>query len=304
MSQRPSHDRIAACLLAGALGDAIGSAFEGRESIAGFDWPDTLHISDDTQLTLATCESIIDRGAVDPESIAKQFAAWHRDRRITGVGASTLKALVELEAGGHWALVGASGERAAGNGAAMRIAPLAFLLDPEVAADRQIIRDVSRITHRNDEAYVGALAILRSIRYLWSGSCAREGLLPSLLKSLPDSRVRERLIEVQQDSLTIEQYAYRFNSSGYVVDSVPLAILAATNSNDLLSTLRQLIQCGGDTDTIASMFSQLFGAACGMQALPMGFIARIQGVSFIRETIDRFVQSAGLHQDRRKSSIQ
>ena len=37
----------------------------------------------------------------------------------------------------------------------MRIAPLAFVLDAGDRSHRVIIRDVCRITHHNDEAYVG-----------------------------------------------------------------------------------------------------------------------------------------------------
>lgn len=87
-------------------------------------------LSDDTQLTLATCEAIIEIGRPEPEAIAKSFLRWFRERRISGVGASTLKALRDLDAGVHWTLAGRKGEMAAGNGAAMRIAPVAFLVDP------------------------------------------------------------------------------------------------------------------------------------------------------------------------------
>jgi ADP-ribosylglycohydrolase len=41
----------------------------------------------------------------------------------------------------------------AGNGGAMRIAPLAFVLDS--LDKRVLIRDAVRITHANDEAYLG-----------------------------------------------------------------------------------------------------------------------------------------------------
>lgn len=41
-------------------------------------------------------------------------------------------------------------ERAAGTGAAMRIAPLAFLLDPLDPEQRVTLRDVCRITHHSD----------------------------------------------------------------------------------------------------------------------------------------------------------
>jgi ADP-ribosylglycohydrolase len=71
--------------------------------------------------------------------------------------------LRDLEAGAQWALAGAKGERTAGNGAAVRIAPLTFLLDPFDATDHVIIHDVCRITHHNDEGYCGALAVLIAI---------------------------------------------------------------------------------------------------------------------------------------------
>ena len=127
------------------------------------------------------------------------MTAWYRDRRISGIGASTLKSLTELSAGGHWAMVGATGEHSAGNGAAMRIAPLAFFLDPANDSDRTTIRDVCRITHRNDEAYLGALAILYSI----SRSKLDHYLIEYLIDQLPDSRIRERFLEINKEALRL-----------------------------------------------------------------------------------------------------
>src|SRR5262249_56987659 len=89
------------------------------------------------------------RRAVSPAAIADHFAHWFRQGRVTGVGASTLKALRDLAAGAHWALAGRKGERGAGNGAAMRVAPLAFCLDPEEPEQRTALRDVCRVTHHN-----------------------------------------------------------------------------------------------------------------------------------------------------------
>ena len=185
------HERITGCLFAGSLGDSIGAFFE-NQTAPQFAIPTALRVTDDTQLTIATCESIIDSSDVDAESIAARMTDWFRDRRISGIGASTLKSLTELDAGGHWAMVGATGERSAGNGAAMRIAPLAFFLNPTIDSDRTTIRDVCRITHRNDESYLGALAILHSIH---RGKLDDE-LIEYLIDHLPDSRIRDRFIEI------------------------------------------------------------------------------------------------------------
>lgn len=275
------EDRITGCLLGGALGDSIGSHFEGADA-NDFALPSSLRVTDDTQLTIATCESIIDTGVVAPESVAEHLLRWFRDRRISGIGSSTLKALTELDAGGHWALVGATGERSAGNGAAMRIAPLAFFLDPDVDSQRQTLRDICRITHRNDEAYIGALAIVRTLRYAITHGTLQSGILIHLSETLPDSRVRDRLNDARKDS--IESYAARFSTTGYVVDSVPLAILASTQSSDISDTIQQLVRCGGDTDTIASMFGHIFGATHGTEVLPLNTLEQIDDVALVRET--------------------
>jgi len=159
-------DRARGCIIGGVIGDAMGGPFEGRPGPLRFQEHNTWSISDDSQLPLATCESIIELGKVSPEHIAQRFVRWYRARRITRLGASSLKALRDLDAGVHWALAGAKGEMSAGNGAAMRIAPLAFHLDPAITEERQIIRDVCRITHHSEESYVGALAIVTAIRAL------------------------------------------------------------------------------------------------------------------------------------------
>lgn len=246
--------------------------------------PSDLRVTDDTQLTIATCESIVESRIVSPELVARHFVRWFRERRIRGIGSSTLKALTELEAGGHWALVGATGDRAAGNGAAMRIAPLAFFLDPNIDDERQTIRDICRITHRNDEAYIGALAILRTIQHVLKGGELNEGALTFLIETLPDSNVRDRLAVIRESPCTINEYAIRYGASGYVADSVPLAILAAIRASDILDTIRQLVQCGGDADTISSMFGQIFGAAYGTESMPMNTINQIDAVNLVRET--------------------
>src|SRR6185503_17125161 len=144
-------------------------------------------------------------------------------RRITGMGASTLKALRDLDAGVHWALAGAKGEMSAGNGAAMRIAPLAFHLDPAITEERQIIRDVCRITHHSEESYVGALAIVTAIRSLVFDSSSPSELLTNVLRCLPDSRVRDHIVKLDQlpDDLIVADVGNQFGSSGYVVESVP-----------------------------------------------------------------------------------
>jgi ADP-ribosylglycohydrolase len=271
----------------------MGGQFEGCDGPIQFREPTVWSISDDSQLTLATCESIIEVGRVDPEHIASRFLVWFRDRRITGMGASTLKALRDLDAGNHWALAGAKGEMSAGNGAAMRIAPLAFFLDPTDAHDRQVLRDVCRITHHNEEAYVGALAIMSAIRLLvFEYSSAPRRILQHIVAQLPDSRVRDRAVELTRlpSETSIAEVAARYGSSGYVVDSVPLALYAAQSIGELSlhAILRDVIEAGGDTDTIASMAGQVTASWIGASQIPSELVRPIDGAAQIEQIATKF----------------
>ncbi|HEY6403850.1 MAG TPA: ADP-ribosylglycohydrolase family protein, partial [Blastocatellia bacterium] len=294
------RDRILGCILGGAIGDALGFSHEGKRPPIEISDDDEWRLSDDTQLTLATCEAITSRGGlVDPAAIADRFAHWHRARRVTGMGASAYKALTELVAGGHWALVGRKGERAAGNGAAMRVAPLAFCLDPNDHAARRTIRDVSRITHHHEEAYAGALAVVVAVRAaaggLWDGS---NDLLRLVVESLPDTQVRDRLIALSQieEEIPLLEIARRFGSSGYVAESVPLALLSASRirSLDFKTVLVELIACGGDTDTNASIAGQVAGALIGRGRLPEEMIARTPDGAAIEAVAIAFAESLTL----------
>lgn len=220
--------RILGCILGGALGDAWGGPWEGTPGRVAFQIPSRSSISDDTQLTLATCESIIENGGVHTEHLASHFAKRFVTGRITGVGASTLKAMRDLVAGVHWGLAGSRGEFAAGNGAAMRIAPLAFLFEHEKPSERTVIRDVCRITHHNDEPYTGALAGVIAIRSILAGDWAPDKtFLATVAESIPDSAVRDRAMELRSLRISPIEVASRFGASGWVVDTVPLALYCA-----------------------------------------------------------------------------
>lgn len=256
-------------MLGGAIGDAWGSCFE-NEVVT--DNKTTFYLNppkqpvrkwaftDDTQLTMATCEVLCAGGEFDAAMLANMFIRYYKEKRLAGLGASTLKAIIELEAGAHWRQVGREGEYAAGNGAAMRIAPFAFF--PNIT--RQDIRDACRITHRNDEAYVGALAIYLSIKAAISGAWTGvNNLFDLIIPELPDTRVRDRLIEINtiQNNSDIRSIALLGNN-GYVVNSIPFAIFAATqvHKTGLPEMYKRVIEAGGDTDTNASLAGQIAGA--------------------------------------------
>lgn len=251
-------------IVAGAIGDILGGISERKR----------LSLSDDTQLTLATCEALITSSTVDPEAIAVAMLRWFREGRISGIGSSTLKAMHDLEVGQHWALSGARGEHAAGNGAAMRIAPLAFFIDPLDEKQRSLVRDVCRITHHSEEAYVGALAVLLAMHV------ESDDLLRSISNHLPDSVVRDRIIAIDEvSSDSISALAARFGASGYVAETIPLALIASTRmiASDFKSVLAELDSTGGDADTIGSIAAQMAAVRVEAERIPHEILGEVEG---------------------------
>ena len=94
-------EKIRTSLILGAIGDCIGSPFEGLETTDNVDFNNEWQATDDTQLTLATAEAIIKRRKIEPEAIANSFLNWFNQRRLSGLGSSTLQALRGLQVGGQ-----------------------------------------------------------------------------------------------------------------------------------------------------------------------------------------------------------
>lgn len=292
------EDRFEACILCGAIGDAWGSSYENEIKIDDSevyylvkksDKKRNWSITDDTQMTLATCE-ILNKNYFDPDHLINKFIQYYRSRKLIGIGASTLKAILDKEAGIHWSQAGRTGEFAAGNGGAMRIAPFAFF--PGIA--RQHIFDACKITHRNDEAFAGALAVYLSIKaILNSGWNGRNNLLDLIIPEMPDTSVKDRLIQINErgPNSSIEEIA-EFGTNGYVVNSVPFAIYCSTKILDLglEEMLRQIINSGGDTDTNASIAGQIAGTLIGTENIPPQLILKLENLpeyEWIRQVIDQ-----------------
>jgi ADP-ribosyl-[dinitrogen reductase] hydrolase len=297
-------EKFRGCIIGGAIGDAFGSAYENQnnqkkdnnETFYLFSKPleidkkiNNWQITDDTQLTLATVEAMIIDKEIKPEILANTFLKYYKQRILKGLGASTLKALRELEVGGHWALVGRKGEYAAGNGAAMRIAPLAF----EENLTKRKLRDICSITHQNDEAYVGALCIIYSIKAIlnknWLG---KKNLMELIIPQIPDTRIRDRLIEIK-DIKNIKEIG-KLGNDGYVVNSVPLAIAAANqiSQKGIEEIFNELIEIGGDTDTNCSMTGQIIGCLIGVEEIPINLqerLIKLHEYNWINQTIEEYI---------------
>ena len=128
------------------------------------------------------------------------------------------------------------------------------------------------------ESFVGALAVALAIHFvharLWSG---QKSFLSLVADSLPNSAVRDRMEEFVRSNVIPEEAASRFAASGYVVDTVPLALNFAQyiTEEPLSAVLARAITAGGDTDTIPSITGQIAGTVVGATSISRDFFDAI-----------------------------
>ena len=107
--------------------------------------------------------------------------------------------------------------------------------------------------------------------------------------------MRDRILHLNTlpAELTVADVASRFGSSGYVVESVPLALYAARTieSLPLDVILRSTIEAGGDTDTVASMTGQLAGTWIGASQISPNMIQLLPNASNIEQAANEFAES-------------
>ncbi|MFT3772618.1 MAG: ADP-ribosylglycohydrolase family protein [Minicystis sp.] len=152
-----------------------------------------------------------------------------------------------------------------------------------------MIRDVSRITHHSDEAYAGALAVIVALRLCAADSAVPQELLSAVADALPDTAVRDRLLDLSFFRGSPGDAALRFGCSGHVVEAVPIALfVAATTASESLETvIATAVSLGCDTDTIAAVAAQI--AAISGRPVPEGLIAKLPEAPQLAPVLDPFI---------------
>jgi len=241
-----------------ALGDALGAPYEGgffERAVWKVIARGKLRYTDDTEMAIVLAESLLAHGCVDQDALA---AAWgERCRWSRGYGPGARRLLKLVRSGVDWREANRRifHDGSFGNGAAMRIAPVALFFAGRGGLDAAVVA-ASEITHAHPLAIEGARLVAAAI--------ARA------LDDEPPLDVTSRLPEYAQ---RIERAraggALRdLGNSVRAHESVVTAICLAQRSASFDELITAAVQLGGDTDTIAAMAGSIWGARHGAEALP------------------------------------
>lgn len=114
--------------------------------------------SDDTQLARELVLSFLGCGGFDPADYAKRIATLFTTDTIVGRGMTTQEAAYRIAEGIPWDKSGTPAP-AAGNGSAMRAAPVGLFFSNDPEAMVRVAHDQGRITHGDPRCSAGAIAI-------------------------------------------------------------------------------------------------------------------------------------------------
>ncbi len=295
MTDRVSRlNRIRGTLLGSAVGDALGLPAEGisrrrAQKLFKGCWHHRLilnrgMISDDTEHVLFVAQSLIAH-ATSLDRFQRRLAwslRWWLVSLPAAVGFATLRAILRLWLGFRPSV---SGIASAGNGPAMRVAPIGALFAKSPTQLDDYVTAATRITHTDSRALTGAKAIALVVAWTVRDDLTEKPNLDDfvnvLLAAGPDDAEWCRLVDAiagahrQQD--TVEQFAaglgLQTGVTGYVYHTVPVAAYAwFRHFGDFEKTLTSVLDCGGDTDTTGAVVGALAGAVVGDGGIPRRWI--------------------------------
>lgn len=292
------RERIAGGLYGLLVGDALGVPYEFYEAnelpvyekiemtppagfqktyprIAAGTW------SDDGAQALCLMDSLLKQGKFSLKAYSDALLAWYEEgfRAVGGVvfdvGIQTANALNAYKRGIPATDCGLMNPEGKGNGALMRVLPLALWHFVQEDTDlekrsRELVRDAHsqcQITHGHLCNQVCCALYCLAAQGLLEGKEARETIqegvcaLRSIYREQPEYE-RELEWSVRPD------IPWEGRGTGYVVDCLRSAFMILEQASDYEDAIKRAVLLGNDTDTTACVTGGLAGIRYGLRKIP------------------------------------
>jgi ADP-ribosylglycohydrolase len=296
-------EKFQGCIIGKCVGDALGFIVEGQNQEYCTNYVETYvknlkppqekrgeftfgQYSDDSQLARELMLSLVERKRFDPEDYASKIAEMFKNDKMVGRGHATNNAATRLIDGISWEESG-EGSPYAGNGTAMRVAPIGLFFYKNPALLEIYAMQQGTITHKDERCSAGSLTIALAITYVLTNERIDpnellDAIIPKV-KNISELFAEELENLKEWMKLPFEEALVKISISGkpelenyywdkippYVVPTVICSLYAfLKNTTSFIDAIGTAIRVGGDVDTTAAITGALSGTYLGIKAIP------------------------------------
>lgn len=258
-------ERSLAAYLCFAIGDALGATTEFmlpreiketygiHDKIIGGGWLRLKpgNVTDDTEMSLALGDSILETGGYSVQGSAEHFAKWMKKKPVD-IGSTVRRGIVNFITKGS--VVSLYSTFSAGNGAAMRNLPVVLYCLKDWKWFEEITISQCHITHNNELSDMATL------------------VLGEVTKALIETGDKKAALEIVSELIrkdpSFSHSKYNGEASGYIKDTFRTVMHYFFDSDNLYETIVRTVNQGGDADTNGAIAGMLAGALYGMEGIP------------------------------------
>lgn len=300
---------VESAILGHAVGDALGVSVEFTPrhrlmshpvtQMRGFGTHNqpTGTWSDDTSLSLCLAESLC--AGYDLNDQARWFQRWLFDGvwtphgEVFDVGMATHEAIERLRHATDPRDAGPVGEHQNGNGALMRILPLALYMAHDTKSRRvQVTMEASRLTHGHCRSQLACAAYVEIAAALARGESLSDATAASQLtiRELINTRFPQerQAFSMFLDSTLSTFKAADISGSGYVMDTLVASVWCCLTTSTYEHAALCAVNLGEDTDTTAAVTGGLAGLIYGRDAIPEKWVNQLARLVDIQQLCQRF----------------
>jgi poly(ADP-ribose) glycohydrolase ARH3 len=297
MDARLTHKFLGG-MIGSALGDAIGElAFQypTRDLLGNqIDLRDPLTYTDDTAMAIGIAESIQRTGKMDPQDLGDIFSTnfFQEPWRGYASGPPAIFSLVKKTGIGYEEAARRlfDGSGSFGNGAAMRIAPLALFFhdSPHLY---ELACESAKVTHAHpvgmDGAALQAIAIAQAVQQVSAAPLPYESFIATLIENARTPELRQKICLMEKllrEEAAPDQAAQKLGRTVVVHESMPFALFSFLRfPQSYEECLFCAILHGGDRDTLGAMAGALSGAYLGIERIPWGWRQKLENYDLIAQ---------------------
>lgn len=236
-------------MLGAITGDMVGAPYEfdrGSKTKKFPLWSRGSHFTDDTVMTVAVAQALMNAGSGSDEEITAAVQAsmqkWGKKYPYAGYGGMFRRGLVSRDPKPYGSF---------GNGSAMRVSAVGFMYDT-LERTRRVAALTAVVTHNHPEGIKGAEATASAIFLARTGSTKTE------IKAYVECEFGYDL------SRTCDEIRPTYHHVESCQQTVPEAITAFIEGNSFEDVIRTAVSLGGDCDTLTCIAGGIAEAFYGI----------------------------------------